>query len=207
MISTSHKFLFVHVPRTAGNAAQRFLEPYSEDELWRKHRSQDGIERFAVRSAQSEDLKKHSTLSEYRDVLGHDALEDLFSFAVVRNPWDRLVSLYHRTRGDEWDASAFVDTVTRAKKTLDFISLAPSEDITAGKAPLRHDLDYVIRFERFDEGMREVCAKIGIPYTPPEVVNRVERRHYTEFYDDSLRDFVGEMCEPEIELFGYEFGA
>ena len=45
MLSTRHRFLFLHVPKTAGNAVQTWLLPHSDDQKV-THRHQDGIERF-----------------------------------------------------------------------------------------------------------------------------------------------------------------
>ena len=33
MISFKHKFIFIHAPKTAGNAIQNVLQKYSDDEI------------------------------------------------------------------------------------------------------------------------------------------------------------------------------
>src|SRR5581483_11504032 len=50
MISFQKRFLFVHVPKTAGNSIQSVLRDYSEDELVALRGEQDGIERFGLRN-------------------------------------------------------------------------------------------------------------------------------------------------------------
>ena len=64
MISLQKSFLFVHIPKTAGNSIQSVLRDYSEDQLVALRKEQDGIERFGLRNANYK-IKKHSTLSEY----------------------------------------------------------------------------------------------------------------------------------------------
>ena len=65
MISFQKRFLFVHIPKTAGNSIQSVLRNYSEDEIVALRGEQDGIERFGLRNPNYK-IKKHSTLAEYR---------------------------------------------------------------------------------------------------------------------------------------------
>jgi hypothetical protein len=69
MISFQKRFLFVHIPKTAGNSIQSVLRDYSEDQLVALRNEQDGIERFGLRNPNYK-VKKHSTLSEHHDALG-----------------------------------------------------------------------------------------------------------------------------------------
>src|SRR5207245_5168864 len=93
MISFKKQFLFVHIPKTAGNSIQSILRDYSEDEIVALRSEQDGIERFGLRNPNYK-IKKHSTLAEYRGALGEERFRSLYKFACVRNPWDRMVSYY-----------------------------------------------------------------------------------------------------------------
>ena len=99
MISEQMKFLFIHVPKTAGNSIQSLLINYSEDKLVAAG-TKDGVERFGIVN-DTYSTTKHSTLLHYRTQLPEDLYQQLFKFSVMRNPFDRLVSLYfskHRGR-------------------------------------------------------------------------------------------------------------
>jgi hypothetical protein len=76
MISLQKRFLFVHIPKTAGNSIQSVLRDYSEDQLVALRKEQDGIERFGLRNPRYK-IKKHSTLSDVSRCLGGRAISEL----------------------------------------------------------------------------------------------------------------------------------
>ena len=92
MISHKHKFLFIHVPKTGGNAVQSVLKEYSENKIMTK-RDQDGIDRFGVVDDANPLLRKHSTMRDYISVY-EDDIKDYLKFVVIRNPFDKIVSHY-----------------------------------------------------------------------------------------------------------------
>jgi len=50
MISLKYGFIFIHIPKTAGNSIQNVLKLYSEDKIVCTAPYQDGVERFELRS-------------------------------------------------------------------------------------------------------------------------------------------------------------
>src|SRR6266853_2331973 len=103
MISFQKQFLFVHIPKTAGNSIQSILRDYSEDEIVALRGEQDGIERFGLRNPKYK-IRKHSTLAEYRAALEKERFHGLYKFTCVRNPWDGMVSSDFRPT---WHAGAW----------------------------------------------------------------------------------------------------
>src|SRR5947208_3472620 len=128
MISFQKRFLFVHIPKTAGNSIQTILQDYSEDKLLALRPEQDGVERFGLRNPKYE-LKKHSTLAEYRTALGEEEFRGLYKFASVRNPWDRMVLLYFQpTQQEKWDRSKFRKMLLTTPSIADYLQLDQSRD-------------------------------------------------------------------------------
>ena len=73
-ICDSHRFAFVHVPKAAGESVHAAC-------------------RDAGLRLRAMDF--HMTAMQLREECDWDRY---FSFAVVRNPWDRMVSMYHFRR-------------------------------------------------------------------------------------------------------------
>jgi len=200
MISFQKRFLFVHIHKTAGNSIQSILRRYSEDEIVSVRAHQDGIERFGVRNP-NYPIKKHSTLAEYRVALGEEQFRALYKFTCVRNPWDRLISLYFspsRGRG-QWDRKLFKKLVSNTLSVADHLRLEEND------ADPFSNVDRVMRFEALATDFRSVCNELGIPWAPLPIYNRSSREHYSRYFDDELRESVRRKFAPEIERFGYTF--
>ena len=200
MISLRKRFLFVHIPKTAGNSIQSALRDYSEDQLVALRKEQDGIERFGLRNP-NYNIKKHSTLREYRDALGDEQFRSLYKFACVRNPWDRMVSYYFTPtqNPEKWDRKKFRGIISKAVSIADYLRLDRDEEDPFA------NVDYIMRFENLAEDFRTVCGTLGIsPETLPRY-NRSRREHFSEYYDDELRELVRARFAAEIERFGYTY--
>ncbi len=199
MISFQKRFLFVHVPKTAGNSIQSALRDYSEDQLVALRKEQDGVERFGLRNPNYK-IKKHSTLAEYREALGNEQFRSLYKFTCVRNPWDRMVSYYFTpTQSPEtWNRKKFRKIISEALSVADYLRLGK------GKDPFGN-VNYIMRFETLADDFRTVCAALDISPAALPRYNRSNREHYSKYYDDELRELVRARFSAEIERFGYMF--
>jgi sulfotransferase famil protein len=200
MISFQKRFLFVHIPKTAGNSIQTVLRDYSEDEVVALRSEQDGIERFGLRNPKYK-IKKHSTLAEYRAALGEMEFGNLYKFTCVRNPWDRMVSYYFTPTQNTvaWDREKFRKAIVKVLPVADYLRLDKG-----GGDPFAN-VNYIMRFENLADDFRAVCAALDISPALLPRYNRSNREHYSKYYDDELRELVGSRFAAEIERFGYTF--
>ncbi len=130
-----------------------------------------------------------------------------FKFCVIRNPWDRLVSVYcnkvkMRLMFREcWgrDFAYFIEFVSRQNlQTCDAhlrrqTSMFPATDI-----------DYVARMETFESDMHHVFETLGIH---SDVVHAGKVRHpdYHTFFDPSLAERAGKMYATDVKFGNYTF--
>jgi hypothetical protein len=200
MISFQKQFLFVHIPKTAGNSIQSVLREYSEDQIVALRAQQDGIERFGLHNPKYK-IRKHSTLAEYRAALGEGRFRDLYKFTCVRNPWDRMVSLYFTPTQNTtaWDRKKFRKIILKALSAADYLRLNKGEEDPFA------NIDYIMRFENLADNFRVVCQRLDIPATSLPQYNRSNREHYSKYYDEELRELVRTRFAADIERLGYSF--
>lgn len=207
VLSTTHNFLFVHVPKTGGNSIQSVLAPYADDAIVREKPLQDGVEDFGVRSTRF-DTRKHSTLAEYRAAYGQPLFQSLRKACCVRNPWDRVVSHYfHRTRRFKSKRRADLLEFIRspvARPLEHYLAIEEGDTRDLGRAVSR--LSCVIRYENLQSDFDRACDLIGLPHSVLPHRNRGLHRPYEEYYDEECRRAVAERFQSEIMLFGYHFG-
>ncbi len=179
MISNRHGFIFIHIPKTAGNTIQEALLPYSDDEKTTAHH-QDGTERFGISGAITP--RKHAMLLDYERALGRQELTRFIKFCVIRNPWDRAISNYlspHRwmeRRGAEyvqmppkWDEERFVELLADMKPAIAYMKNSRGEP----------EIDHVIHFERLVEDFRSICSLLNIADVTDDLRHR--NRAATDF--------------------------
>jgi hypothetical protein len=51
---------------------------------------------------------------------------------------------------------------------------------------------------------RTVCKQIGIVEKLPHK-NKIEHKHYREYYTDESKEVITQLCKHDLEVFGYEF--
>ena len=122
IINNTFRFVFVHIPKSAGTTITSILSKYScycDIELGGTALGEAVQPLFQKRFG----LQKHSTYSEIRNVVGEVLLKHYFSFGFVRNPYSRAYSAYKfldRARKDKQIPS--LSDFDKFKDFSDFIS-------------------------------------------------------------------------------------
>lgn len=199
-MSVYHKWrtIFVQIPKNASSSIHRILENPTD----REH--------------------DHRT---YIDILASndpELIESYFSFAVVRNPYDRFVSAYEYLRQvseDGWNPS-FEDVVNDFYSrgnyfytTEEHIHWWPQHRFVAIKNIVL--VDEIIQYESVNSEWPEIANKIisGLPetYSKPTVVMPHEnpsqlrdKKDYREYYTKDLAEKVYSLYRKDFELFNYD---
>jgi hypothetical protein len=127
-----------------------------------------------------------------------------FTFAVVRNPWDRFVSGWQYCRSTR-DRSV-ADVLRRPPKSgHDFRHLTRPQCATLYGPDGRLAVDHVIRFEDLDRGFAEVAERVGLSQRTVERVNEGRRPDYREVFDAKARKLFERRFGGDIDRLGYSF--
>jgi hypothetical protein len=143
-----------------------------------------------------------------------------YCFTFVRNPWDRLVSLFfgqlqkdtelRRVLARHWHINKeheclndFSSFIVRIAHTRDGTSNAHYRQQTY---ILNHlpQLDFVGRFEKIEDDWWYLRTQFaGLP--PLLHRNQSDHKPYHHYYTDDLQQFVAERYSDDISRFGYCF--
>jgi hypothetical protein len=206
MLSTRFNFLYLHVPKTGGNAIQRALIAVSDDRI-ETYPRQDGWDRFGVVGPFTP--RKHAMLEEYRSAGA--PLDGLKIAISVRHPFDRALSYYfspsHWMREERgawvaheprWDEKAFFDSLPKLKPMRDFLAVGGTI-----RPP-----DYVIRHETLEHDFTRLVHSLALPVAPtlPGRLNAssVKSELLQELKSSGpLRRSVESIYKADMEMFGY----
>lgn len=205
IISTSHKFIFVAIPKTGTHSVRRTL---------REHMGPQDMEQvglFVQSKLPIPELARmghgHITLAQLRPFMKPDEFGTFFKFAFVRNPFDRFVSYSSFITREVGHFDRDPKKVMRhflANPPWNHILFRPQHEfVTDQDGNLL--TDYIGRVEQMQQSYDEISNRIGIPTATLEQVNSSRRKDYRDYYDQELIDGVAKLYARDLEYFGYEF--
>ncbi|AQS48998.1 hypothetical protein BMG03_15275 [Thioclava nitratireducens] len=194
MLIRKHKLVFVHIPKTGGSSIVRSLKPHRDLRSIASRRLNKTLNSLHIPyRLNGIDTQVHASAQDYADVLGR-GFERYFSFAIVRNPFDWMVSLYHfslKRRKTDVSFRDFVHTCS-AKAQADYITDDNGEVIVS----------FVGRFERLAKDFQAASEKIGLDLHLPHL-NATDHEHFSRYYDDETREIVARRYKRDFDIFGY----
>ncbi|WP_396271297.1 sulfotransferase family 2 domain-containing protein [Ideonella sp.] len=98
IINTTHGFVFVHIPKTAGTSVSQALAKHCGVLDLELGGTAFG-EAIQTPYLRRHGLRKHSTAQEIRESIGAQRWASMSSFAVLRDPVERLASAYRFLKG------------------------------------------------------------------------------------------------------------
>jgi hypothetical protein len=213
ILSTGRNYVFIHIPKTGGTALALALEDRAmKDDIMLGDTPKAKRRRHRIKGAQSRGrLWKHSTLADIEGLVDKDVLAGLFTFTLVRNPWDRAVSYYHWLRGQRFKHSAvdlaqtlsFGDFVTHELICASFRSY-PAGRYMRGSDGVEH-CDAFIRIEHFEQDCTPLVDHLGFDLAI-QIANASDREFdFRPYYTEKTADLIADCCAVDIARFTYSF--
>jgi len=174
---------FVPVPKTGTQSIRYFL-----------------YRNFGRTFAHEGPLRGHKTALHYQDLFGQHMWENLFSFGFTRNPWDRMVSLYHYQNPD--NKIHFKDWIDKPQP--EYLSRETSAYLCDKNN--NKTVKFIGRFESLKQDFNEICQKLQIKDQHLIKKNVSSRdRDYRKYYSNETAEIVRNRFKRDIENFGYKF--
>ena len=210
IISHQHRFVFLKTRKTAGTSVEIALSTVcgpddvitpivEEDEELRRAAGGRGPQNHESPPL-SRRAYNHMPAQMVRRILGRERWASYYTFAIERNPWDAVVSLYHWRYRD-----------TEPMPFAEFVRSPMVESYATKNARiyrLRGEIavDRVCRYESLDDDLAEVWAHLGLPGAPalPRAKGGVRPAgSYAAYYDDETAAHVSDLFAPMIRDLGY----
>jgi hypothetical protein len=205
MVLVSHKYKFIYIKnaKVAGTSVESFFGKFClnpKKDYKYSHSISEHIDKFGIIGSRGAHLtnkwQNHIDATKIKSFLGEKKFNEYLKFCVIRNPYDKMVSLY------------FFNNSKLSFK--EFVKKNNCYNLS------RHSIDgesvcnYFIRFEHIKEDIKTLCKKLKIDSydisSLPQHKSgiRKSKKHWSEYYDDETKKIVYNKHKKEFELFGYD---
>lgn len=142
----------------------------------------------------------HMPAAEVIAAAGHDVWRRYHTFTIERHPYEKVIStLYYHARDKR-----SLDFEHELEAVLAKGQYANHPMYCEGGRPI---VDEVIDYERLDEGLARLSARLGFDvaahYPRTKHGYREDRRPAREILSRAAKDCIYERCRVEFELMGY----
>lgn len=212
-ISKKYKFLFIHIAKAAGSTISIMFK----DIHGLKGKQREDPEPIEHHMGASDLLKKFPECKTY------------FKFAIIRNPFDRLLSTYSEFKNDPsrknrfgfkpWPTNInnytnfddFCKNLSNSEWIIDPHFIPQSDQLMEGG---RLIVNYVVRFENLFNDMLQIIDKIGVNEKILNVylkqyhrITRGNHRkwHYQDHYNTVTKKIVEDIYQLDFKNFGYKW--
>ena len=175
MVLDDKKLIFIHPPRCSGTSIEASFKWFNEE-------------------------NKHWSAQRIKRSISDDKWNSYFKFSIVRNPFDRAVSIYKAPifRNDARGISF--------EQFLRNIPMLPNEDGLQCSDYINEPMDYIIKFETRSNDIKILKEKHSIHIDEKIVARKTNRiKDYRRYYNETTVQLVSEIFKDDIHNFDYTF--
>src|SRR5699024_2403391 len=195
-LEDENKIIFVHIPKTAGNAI--------------------------TKSLYNKPAAGHDKLIKYKES-NEEKYRSYFKFCIVRNPWDRMVSAYHYLKeggkgGNDADfANTYLSSINDFKefvyklqnkkfknKVLNWIHFVPQYAFVCDEKD-NIEVDFYGKYEQLEQDFNLLKKSVGMTEANMIMDNKSSHNAYWDYYNMEMVEIVRDIYKKDIDIFDYEF--
>ena len=189
MIIKDYKTIFVHIPKNAGTSIETFFkkDTYTFDErMFNRH---DTIKEIRWKLECNDKFKKSKEYNKWK------------KFAIVRNPYDRMVSWYFfyniKNLTRHADNTSFYSWVKNPTK---FNLFEETKYLLKPQYTWIDNTVTILKYENLNEELNNFFNKeIELP-----IINKTNHKQYLEYYNQESLDVVYEKYKKDFKKFNYK---
>ena len=234
MICDTPNCLFVHIPKTAGQSVEQVFLDLNHLSWAESERSQLLL-RPNNDPTKGPPRLAHLLAREYLSYgyVGSEEFSQKYKFSFVRNPWDRLVSEYLYAHRSLYDFREFLLHRFPVPEADNYDSCADGYRHVVEQYDFLYDqqgnclVDFVGRFENLQSDFNKISQALSLEPIPLKKQNtfeqnvtnfaiqqgqvkpgqsvKINKPHYSAFYDEETQAFVAARYARDIAHFGYCF--
>ena len=198
MISDSHKFIFIHIPKTAGTSlCNIFLK-----------------EKAYIHTKKGRYYQSHESVNDL-EITNSEEMDKYFTFSFVRNPFRRLVSYYNFKINTKYfpPKISFKEMCRKIYKKerkgirdRNFLLHTRSccEYLINKNGEI--NIDFIGKVENLQKDFDFICDKINLQKQIIPKQNKSKVVDYTDFYDNETIKITSDIYQSDLEKFSYKFG-
>ena len=201
MTFISEKLIFIHIPRSAGTSVRVSLKKFTKEQIF------PGIKNFSHQSF-SQIININKTITHNRT-----------SFAVVRNPYERFVSIYRFANRPfklkKWFGSKAAEIANNIDTFEKFIELFSMPiNLWQGKNHFTPQFEWVDGVEcvfKIDEKdklnffLQEFGALEPIGHFNRQKNYSGNNKMYRDFYNQNTKKIISKHFKKDFDIFKYVF--
>jgi hypothetical protein len=203
------KVIFYRIPKNASTSVYKHLGKKNVIGLYEKEVNERADQRIYKNIFETSHVKP----KEFKSFNLCD-VKDYFSFVIVRNPWDRIVSMYNFSLLNKKvfeecyglknkDFYSFCNLIKERQFDKFFIgSNKQNEWIDPQNPPNK-----IIRFESLASDFAEMVKELNFIGIEPKLPhkNKTKHEHYSSYYNPETIRIISEVFEEDIDTFKYVF--
>ena len=180
LVSEKNKFIFIHIPKTAGSSMRALLEPFAQDFLSLNDAGKKLVS-DRLRNGLSP-LPPHFNLAAVSQILDI-AFDEFLLITVVRNPFDRLISLYNycKFKNQRHRLHSAANRLT-LNEFIPFVVNDSGHDTACQHSyfsvPKNCKVKEIVimRTETLQNDCKRLCEALSLPSQPLKFLNQSEKK-------------------------------
>lgn len=193
-ISDKRKVIFFHLPKTGGRTISLILNRYHD---------------FVKLTGNKSSIPSlYNNLIEHNTILTKNKIKTYYSFAVVRNPYNRFVSTYNWWFNTKNDINVKKISFRTALKNKELCKNKYRTFYAHAHIPLSthlYNYEYfnILKFENYKEEVTNTLKRLGINYKHLPISN-VSNKPNFNYWDKENEKILYNNLKKDFENFNYK---